>query len=617
MYKMLLCSRYLRTRYIALASIISVMLGVATMIVVNSVMAGFRVEMHDRLKGVLSDIVIESHSLNGFSHVDKVKQGIREVLGDDVEGVTAIARVPAALHIQFRGEWLPRQIMLIGIDDATYASVSDFSQYLKHPKNREQLSFMLRDHGYELRENGSEVGIDWEKMKKEESVRRGGWPYRRGQIAYEQELRKLREESERQLEALKQRQKLSAGPQPAPYTAATPVRLASAEEQIEESTTDVPSLPIPAAGTTTDANEPIRPPRWDAWASENPDEARNLTPASRKESPATTVGSMIAKQPPAAPVTDEGIIEQNPFGPVVEENIYDPMKKQSAGIILGIGLVNIKTRDKNGAVRENYLCRPGDDVRIMVPTAGDNIRPVNDLFTVVDIYESKMNEYDSNFAFVPLSRLQELRGMIDPQSGERYVTAIQIKLREGADLKEAQAKLMAKFPTYEHGLRIQTWRELQGPLLAAVQLETTVLNILLFMIIAVAGFGILATFFMIVVEKTRDIGVLKSLGAPGTGVMSIFLGYGMLLGIVGSGMGAVIGIVFVWNINTIKVWVERASGAEVFDPTIYYFQEIPTIIDPFTVMWIVGGAMLIATLASVLPAIRAACMHPVEALRYE
>ena len=158
---------------------------------------------------------------------------------------------------------------------------------------------------------------------------------------------------------------------------------------------------------------------------------------------------------------------------------------------------------------------------------------------------------------------------------------------------------------------------MQGPLLAAVQMETTILNILLFLIIAVAGFGILATFFMIVVEKTRDIGILKSLGATSRGVMSIFLGYGLSLGCVGSGVGMVLGLLFVVNINRIADVLETITGREVFDPTIYYFQEIPTIIQAHTVAWIVAGAMLIAVMASVLPALRAARMHPVEALRYE
>jgi lipoprotein-releasing system permease protein len=238
-------------------------------------------------------------------------------------------------------------------------------------------------------------------------------------------------------------------------------------------------------------------------------------------------------------------------------------------------------------------------------------------FTVVDLYESKMSEYDSTFAFVPLRTLQELRNMIDPLTGTAAVTSIQLKLKPGADLKEVQAKLMARFPGERYPYRIRTWKDLQGPLLQAVQMETTILNILLFLIIAVAGFGILATFFMIVVEKTRDIGILKALGAPSRGVMSIFLGYGLSLGLVGSGVGMVLGLLFVIYINDIAGLLEWVTGREVFDPTIYYFSEIPTIINPLTIAWIVAGSVLIAVLASVLPALRAARLHPVQALRYE
>ena len=148
-------------------------------------------------------------------------------------------------------------------------------------------------------------------------------------------------------------------------------------------------------------------------------------------------------------------------------------------------------------------------------------------------------------------------------------------------------------------------------------METAVLNVLLFLIIAVAGFGILAIFFMIVVEKTRDIGILKSLGATGRGVMSIFLGYGLSLGIVGAGVGMVSGLLFVKYINEIADLLGRVTGRPVFDPSIYYFHKIPALVERHTVAWIVLGAMAIAVLASILPAQRAARLHPVEALRYE
>ena len=122
---------------------------------------------------------------------------------------------------------------------------------------------------------------------------------------------------------------------------------------------------------------------------------------------------------------------------------------------------------------------------------------------------------------------------------------------------------------------------------------------------------------MIVVEKTRDIGILKALGASGGGVMTIFLAYGFSLGTVGCGAGLVLGLSFVRYIDDIRRFVEWITGREVFDPSIYYFQKIPTIIEPLTIAWIISGALAIAVLASILPARRAASLRPVEALRYE
>src|SRR4029077_7874809 len=125
--------------------------------------------------------------------------------------------------------------------------------------------------------------------------------------------------------------------------------------------------------------------------------------------------------------------------------------------------------------------------------------------------------------------------------------------------------------------RVSTWEQKQGPILGAVSIEQSILNILLFFIIAVAGFGILAIFSMIVVEKTRDIGVMKALVSSTAGIRGIFLGYGLLLGTVGSGIGMAGGLLFVRYINEIERALSNVTHRRVFDDTIYYFSKIPTV----------------------------------------
>jgi len=544
MYKLLLSWRYLRTRYIALASIISVTLGVATLIIVNSVMAGFSAEMHKRLHDVLSDITFEGPGLDGFPDAQWHMQQIRAVIGDHVAGMTPVVRVPAMLSYRYNGRYVNQQIVLIGIDDETYAHVSDFSAYLKNEHNRRKLDFQLKEDGYD------------------ESLPNSGWPWRRTRVAYER----------------------SYMPEPLPLQQ----QQAAPNESPQNSQPDFAPLPPPIEGFADDDK-----------------------PFDNSDLPVGT-GTLTADE-----------IAVDPFSRVRPRNqghVFDEMREQHTGIVLGIAIAHTRVRvpdDPQHQVHDIYLCRPGDDVQVTLPTAGVPPRPVAAKFTVVDFYECKMSEYDSTFAFLPLSELQKLRGMIDPATGIRSVTSIQIKLKPGADLDAVRDKLRERFPATQYPYRIQTWRDMQGPLLAAVRLETTILNILLFLIIAVAGFGILATFFMIVVEKTRDIGVLKALGAPSRGVMSIFLSYGVSLGIVGSGVGMVLGLLFVAHINDIAQIMELITGQPVFDETIYYFNEIPTIVNPLTVALVTAGAILIAVMASVLPAFRAARLHPVEALRYE
>jgi lipoprotein-releasing system permease protein len=531
MYKLLLCWRYLRTRYIALASIISVTLGVATMIVVNAVMEGFTHEMQDRIHGILSDLVFESQSLDGFPDADRRMAEIRKVAGEYIAGMSPTIHVPALLNYHYGNQDITRQITMIGVDEATYATVSDFGQFLQHPENRKKLDFQLKYGGYDLIDHQA---TDPSKLMPRHEMEPAGWEHRR---------RKARFESQ---------------------------------------------VVVPESSLEND----------------NPFQNKtNPTGEVAGTNGASATGSGATGFPNAPP----------------QGTVFDPANEQHTGCVLGIGLCAYRQLDGS----DGFLALPGDDVAISYPTAAKPPKVQSDKFTCVDFYESKMSEYDSNFVFVPIRKLQELRGMIDPSTGIANCNAIQIRLKAGVDLdmvrdllrnaKDSKDRLC--FPPQV--FKISSWRDKEGALLAAVQMETAVLNVLLFLIIAVAGFGILAIFCMIVFEKTRDIGILKSLGARGWGILGIFLSYGVSLGIVGAGVGLGIGLLLVKYINEFADILGKITGRPVFDPSIYYFQKIPTIVEGLTVTLIVIGAVAIAVIASILPAIRAARLHPVEALRYE
>lgn len=549
MYRWLLCWRYLRTRFIALASVISVTLGVAALIIVNSVMDGFVSEMQNRMHGILSDIIIESHAANGLPNQEAIQQRIQMIAGDQIEGITTVVHVPAMVSIDHLGESVTRQINLIGIDTKTYANVSDFSKYLLHPDNQKQVSFALRESGYAPDRN---------------SFPDAGWQWRRQMASYHKRIAEMQAEKERlNRELLRQMSTLPSDNNLTPQTEPKP----SNDGQPSSDQSLFPEAPASLAGT-----------------------------------PSTTSTSNTNHG-------DQNLPSIDAVG--ITRVVFDAETQQHVGIVLGMSIGATRYRDQFGAVSDYYYVRPGDDVKVTFPSSGRTPRAIEQKFTVVDFYESKMSEYDSTFAFVPMDQLQKFRGMT-PDA----VSSIQLKLKPGADLVAVRDLIRAEFPV-ESAVHVNSWKDLQGALLAAVHMETTILNILLFLIIAVAGFGILAIFFMIVVEKTKDIGIMKSLGASASGVASIFLGYGVLLGCVGAGAGAVAGLLFVANINGIADMLEVVTGQEVFDPTIYYFDSIPTIVRPWMVVWVVVGAVGIAVVASVLPSMRAARMHPVEALRYE
>jgi lipoprotein-releasing system permease protein len=284
------------------------------------------------------------------------------------------------------------------------------------------------------------------------------------------------------------------------------------------------------------------------------------------------------------------------------------------GAFPGYTIAHFRYRNEHGQVIEKESLRPGDNVTITTVSAGaggSQMKPVWGSFLVTDYLRTEMSEYDQTFVYVPLEQLQQIRGM------DGRCTAFQVKLKDYDNDKKFVTDELRKFFPPHTGARVATWEENQGALLAAIDVERSILNLLLFMIVGVAGFSILAIFTMIVSEKYRDIGILKSLGASNHGVLSIFLGYGLLLGVVGCVLGSTLGLWITRNINEIEQFLTKLTGKALFPREVYYFKEIPTNVDTTSVLFINIGAVLIAVVFSLLPAWRAARLHPVRALRFE
>lgn len=600
MYRLLLCTRYLRTRFIALASIISVMLGVATMIVVNSVMSGFSYEMRTRINGILADVDIETNSLNGEADAQQLMARARAVTGDRIEAISATVEVFGLLHFRRGGQWIPRPVTLVGIDPEAESKVSPLETHLDSFRDIVEDGVITRRR---LRPEGASP--NWELTDNALAYR----------TAWKERQRLFFQPAETEPDPFEEQPTEQLMPDEPVFDSGEPRGTPdfdeiSSEPQKLGTLATANAIPAaeqgPAVGPATVTNQGFE------WVSQDDDDSQKIIQTSATEEVELAGSDRGADDPFQNLMVPDELIEADAAG-----NSGDDVDAPLHGrLYIGAGLVEILREDpRTGGVQLERMVHPGDDVKISTVSAGSPPEPRHFFATVVDVYKSGMSEYDANLVFCNLEYLQEMRGMIDPQSGKGAVTTLKIRLKDYEDAPQVVRSLQNAFPP--HLFTVRTWEQKQGPLLAAVDIEAAILNVLLFLIIAVAGFGILAIFYMIVVEKTRDIGILKALGASSRGVMSIFLTYGLALGLVGSGVGAVLGLLFVRYINEIEGLLAIIMGRKVFDERIYYFPSIPTQVNAVMVISVAFGAIVIAVLASVLPARRASRLHPVQALRYE
>jgi lipoprotein-releasing system permease protein len=285
----------------------------------------------------------------------------------------------------------------------------------------------------------------------------------------------------------------------------------------------------------------------------------------------------------------------------LEKQILSPDGKEPAlpGVIIGQELA------------KNLNLYLGDTVNIVSPMG--NITPFGMIpktkqFRVAGIFNTGMYEYDATLAYTGLQEAQAFLSMGDA------VTGIQLKVNNVYKAGEIAGKINQGLgPPYI----ARDWMQMNKNILFALKTEKVVMFIILTLIVLVAAFGIASTLFMVVMEKTKDIAILKSLGATSASIMKIFVLEGLIIGTAGTIIGLIGGLVIALNMESIVNFVQNVTGFELFSKDIYYLNRFPSQVVPSDVLIISVTAILISFVATLYPSWQGSRLPPVEALRYE
>ena len=295
-----------------------------------------------------------------------------------------------------------------------------------------------------------------------------------------------------------------------------------------------------------------------------------------------------------------------------ENNKFD----KSGEIFIGAEMANL------------HNIESGDVVELIVPRGkigSDSMEPGIGRFKVKGFFKTGYYEYDTSLLFISLTDAQNLFG------ARGRVSGISIKTDDIYKINNYAQKLRDMI---DFRYSVMTAEEKNGNLFYALKLEKLIMTVILFLVIVSAGFTIMGTLAMVVMEKRRTVGILKSLGATPQSIMTIFVMEGFLIGLAGSISGVICGLAFSLNLEAIIAFAEKVinhTGAFIFNflnmgqfvsislvpQNVYYIEGIPTQISPEFVAFIGSFAVFLSTLSAVFPAWHASRLNPVETIRYE
>jgi lipoprotein-releasing system permease protein len=296
-------------------------------------------------------------------------------------------------------------------------------------------------------------------------------------------------------------------------------------------------------------------------------------------------------------LTAESLIDRKTLSGKLKEGSLEEFADD--GVLIGVRMA------------QKLRLKLGDRLTLVAPTfqaTAFGSVPRSRAYPIVGIFDVGMFEYDSTYVFMPLGAAQVFFRVPEAATG------IEVMLDNADHADTFRALATSRLGP---GYRLFDWQQANASFFNAVKVERNVMFLILTLIILVAAFNIISSLIMLVKDKTRDIAIMRTMGASSGAVMRIFFMSGASIGLLGTLAGFALGLSFAMNIETIRQWIQALSGTELFSAELYFLSHLPSKVEPREVVWAVSMGVGLSFLATLYPSWRAARLDPVEALRYE